>query len=122
MSKIAVSLLVAALLISCRGPEMWIPQGSPRAAVTIGHVQFLESPPQRAYALVGIITPPAGQYETEAEAVNAMRKEAAKHGADAIYIESVAKEGGWRFGFGRWGGSGGTFSDVQYRAKAIAWK
>ena len=116
----AVALLTA--FSSCRGPEMWIPQGSPRAAVTTEHVQFLESSPQRPHVLVGIITPPAGQYETEAEAVNAMRKEAAKHGADAIYIESATKEGGWRFGFGQWGGSGGTFSEVQYRAKAIAWK
>ena len=72
--------------------------------------------------MVGIITPPTGQYETEAEVVNAMRKEAAKHGADAIYIESATKEGGWRFGFGGFRGSGGSFSDVEYRAKAIAWR
>ena len=60
--------------------------------------------------------------ETEAEAVKAMRKEAGKHGADAIYIESATKEGGWRFGFSRFGGEGGSFSDVQYRAKAIVWR
>ena len=62
------------------------------------------------------------EYETEAEAVKAMRKEAAKHGADAIFIESATKEGGWRFGFSRFGGEGGSFSDVQYRARAIVWK
>ena len=51
-----------------------------------------------------------------------MRKEAAKHGADAIFIESATKEGGWRVGFSRFGGEGGSFSDVQYRARAIVWK
>jgi len=51
-----------------------------------------------------------------------MRKEAAKHGADAIYIESATEQGGWRFGFGGGSGGGGTFSTVQYRAKAIVWK
>jgi hypothetical protein len=53
---------------------------------------------------------------------SAMRKEAAKHGADAIFIELGTKEGGWRFGFSRFGGEGGSFSDVQYRARAIVWK
>jgi hypothetical protein len=96
--------------------------GLARAAVTREHVQFLEEPPQRPYVVIGIITPESGKYETEAEAVKAMRKEAAKHGADAIYIESATQQGGWRFGFSRWGGSGGSFSDVQYRAKAIVWK
>jgi len=50
------------------------------------------------------------------------RHVAAEHGADAIYIESATKEGGWRFGFSRFGGEGGSFSDVQYRARAIVWK
>jgi len=122
MKILILGAAIALLLSSCGGPEMWIPQGSPRPAVTRDHVQFLESPPQRGYAVVGIITPPGGEYETEAEAVKAMCKEAAKHGADAIYIESATKEGGWRFGFSRWGGEGGSFSDIQYRAKAIVWK
>jgi hypothetical protein len=111
-----------ALVTSCRGPEMWIPEGNARAAVRREHVQFLESPPQRPYAVIGIITPKPGQYETEAQAVNAMRKEAAKHGADAIYFEWATLESGWHFGFGKWGGEGGTFSNVQYRAEAIVWK
>src|SRR5713101_10180884 len=94
--------------------EMWIPlTGSPKPAVTREHVQFLESPPQRAHVVIGIITPPSGKYETEAEAVKAMRREAAKHGADAIYVESQTQEGGWRFSFGGFGGpSGGRFSDL----------
>jgi hypothetical protein len=29
---------------------------------------------------------------------------------------------GWRFGCRRFGGEGGSFSDVQYRARAIVWK
>jgi hypothetical protein len=58
--------------------------------------------------VIGIITPPSRKYETPAEAVKAMRKEAAKHGADAVYIESQTRSGVWRFSWG--GGSGGTFT------------
>src|SRR5260370_41094364 len=114
------ALLIAALLLfaSCGGPELWIPQASSRPAVTREHVQYLEYPPQRPYVVVGIITPPSEKYETFAEAVKAMRKEAAKHGADAIYIESATESGGWRFSFGgpgSWGGgSGGSFKEVTF--------
>ena len=120
--KNVVFIIALALFTSCGGPEVWIPQGSAHAAVTREHVQFWDSPPQRPYLVIGIITPETGEYETEAEAVKAMRKEAAKYGADAIYIESATQQGGWRFGFSRFGGEGGSFSDVQYRAKAIVWK
>src|SRR5438094_10544627 len=122
MAKNAVLIAALVLFASCGGPEVWIPQASSRAAVTREHVQYLEQPPHRPYVVIGIITPPSGEYETLAEAVKGMRKEAAKHGADAIYIESATKEGGWRFGFSRFGGEGGSFSDVLYRAKAIVWK
>jgi len=116
-------IALVALFTSCGGPEMWIPQGSSRPAVAREHVQFLDSPPQRPYAVIGIITPPAGEYETEAEAVKAMRKEAAKHGADAVYIESQTESGGWRFSVGGFGRpSGGSFREVTFRAKAIVWK
>jgi len=70
--------------------------------------------------VIGIITPPSREYETLAEAVKAMRKEAAKHGADAVYIESQTGSGVWRFSWG--GGSGGTFREVTFRAKAIVWE
>jgi hypothetical protein len=119
-------VLTAALVsfVSCGGPEMWIPQGSSRPAVTREHVQFLDSPPQRPYTVIGIITPPSREYETLAEAVKAMRKEAAKHGADAVFIESQTSVG-WRSSFGSpagWGGgSGGSFREVTFRAKAIVW-
>src|SRR6266404_9114461 len=97
------------LFVSCGGPEVWIPQGNSRRAVTREHVQFLDSPPERPYTVIGIITPPSREYETLAEAVKAMRKEAAKHGADAVYIESQTGSGVWRFSWG--GGSGGTFRE-----------
>jgi hypothetical protein len=117
------ALVVAlAILTSCGGTETWIPLAPNRPAIVREQVQYLENPPQRPHIVIGIITPPSGEYETEAEAVKAMRKIAAKHGANAIYIESATKEGGWRFGFSRFGGEGGSFSDVQYRARAIVWK
>lgn len=122
--KILLRLFPALLLLAaCGGPEIWIPQGSPRVAVKGGHVQYLESLPSRAHTVIGIITPPTGEYETFAEAVKAMRKEAAKHGADAIYIESQTESGGWRFNVGGWGRpSGGSFKEQTFRAKAIVWK
>ena len=122
MLKNAAVILAFILLVSCGGTETWIPIAANRPAVSRVHVQYLENPPQRPHIVIGIITPPAGEYDTEAEAVKAMRKEAAKHGADAIFIESATKEGGWRFGFSRFGGEGGSFSDVQYRARAIVWR
>jgi hypothetical protein len=120
--KRSVLVVALAILTSCGGAETWIPLAPNRPAAMREQVQFLEYPPQKPHTVIGIITPPTGEYETEAEAVKAMRKEAAKHGADAIYIESATKEGGWRFGFSRFGGEGGSFSDVQYRAKAIVWR
>jgi hypothetical protein len=120
--KRSVLVVAFAILTSCGGTETWIPLAPNRPAIVREQVHFLEVPPQRPHIEIGIITPPAGEYETEAEAVKAMRKIAAKHGADAIYIESATKEGGWRFGFSRFGGEGGSFSDVQYRARAIVWK
>src|SRR4051812_2705825 len=93
---IALSLsVVAPLLFTACPAEVWIPVGGEqRAAVAKGNVQFLESAPTRPYRVIGIITPPAGEYETEAEAVKGMRKIAAKRGADAIYIESQTENGG----------------------------
>lgn len=114
--------LLSLLLVSCPS-ETWIPlTAGQQPAVTRDHVQFLDSPPTRPHEVIGIITPPAGQYETEAEAVKAMRAQAAKYGADAIYIESQSESGGWRFGSGFGGVSGGSFSELRFRAKAIVWK
>jgi hypothetical protein len=120
MAKATALVVTLAFLTSCGGPEVWIPQGNSRPAVTREHVQYLDSPPQRPYRVIGIITPPSREYETPAEAVKAMRKEAAKHGADAVYIESQTGSGVWRFSWG--GGSGGTFREVTFRAKAIVWE
>lgn len=50
--------------------------------------------PDKPYEVIGIITPPDDEYETEAEAVHAMRMEAAKHGADAVFIESQTQTSG----------------------------
>jgi hypothetical protein len=85
-------------------------------------VQFLEYPPTRPHKVIGIITPPTGEYETEAAAVKGMRRIAGKYGADAIYIESQSEVGGWHFGSGWGGASGGSFSEIRFRAKAIVWK
>jgi hypothetical protein len=37
-------------------------------------------------------------------------------------VESQSKSGGWRFGSGFGGVSGGSFSEMRFRAKAIVWK
>ena len=114
--------LFSFLFIGCPS-QIWIPlEQQPRAAVAKGNVQFLEYAPTRPHKVIGIITPPTGEYETEAAAVKAMRGIAAKYGADAIYIESQSEVGGWRFGTGWGGASGGSFSEIRFRAKAIVWK
>ncbi len=116
-------IIAIGVIASCKGPEIWIPQAGSRPAVAMAHVAYLESSPQRAHIVIGIITPPTGEYETFAEAVKAIRKEAAKRGADAIYIESQTESGGWRFSTGGFGGpSGGSIHEVTFRAKAIVWK
>ncbi len=115
-----LSLTLIALLFASCPAETWIPVGGiQRPAVAKGDVIFLDSPPTRPYEVIGIMTPPSGEYETEAAAVKAMRKEAAKYGADAIYIESQSEAGGWQFGTGFGGVSGGSFSELRFRAKAI---
>src|SRR5260370_25238643 len=81
------------LFVSCGGPEIWIPQASSRAAVTREHVQYLEQPPTRPYAVIGIITPPSGEYETLAEAVKRIRQKAAQNGGDGVFIESQTSRG-----------------------------
>ena len=123
MKRVFPLAFCAALLFTACPAEMWIPvQTVPRQPVPLEHVQYLEEMPSRPYDVVGIITPPVGEYETEAEAVHDMRKEAAKHGADAIYIESQSESGGWRFSGGFGGAKGGSFKETQYRAKAIVWE
>lgn len=113
---------VAIVLTGCPA-DMWIPiQTAPRQAVAFDHVAYLEEMPDRPFVVIGIITPPPGEYETEAEAVKAMRREAAKHGADAIFIESQSESSGWKFSAGRFGASGGSVKDMAFRAKAIAWR
>lgn len=102
---------------------MWIPiQTVPRQRVNVEHVQYLEAPPDKPYDVVGIITPPVDEYDTEAQAIKDMREVAAKHGADAIFVESQTESSGWRFSSGFGGAKGGTFKGVAYRAKAIVWR
>jgi hypothetical protein len=114
---------LALLILSACATEMWIPlETSPRQPVMLEQVAFLQEPPDKPYTVVGIITPPPGEYDTEAEAVKAIRRVAALHGASAVYIESQTTAEGWKFSASPWGASGGTDNDVIFRAKAIVWK
>lgn len=111
-------LLLPLFFVGCPSNDWISVAGIHRPAVAKGSVVYLDAPPKRPFELIGIITPPTGEYETEAEAVRAMLPLAAKHGADAIFIESQSESGGWQFS----GMSGGSFSDLHIRAKAIVWK
>ena len=123
MKCLSTSLVAAMILFGCSTVDMWIPiQATPRAPVAFEHVAYLDEMPTKPYDVLGIITPPSGEYETEAEAVKAMRREAAKHGADAIFIESQSESSGWKFSGGPLGASGGSVKDVAFRAKAIVWR
>jgi hypothetical protein len=122
MRSLYLLFAFAILLFSCSA-DMWIPiQAAPRTPVSFEHVVYLDEMPTKPYDVIGIITPPAGEYETEAEAVKAMRREAAKHGADAIFIESQTESSGWKFSGGPFGASGGSVKNVAFRAKAIVWR
>jgi hypothetical protein len=72
--------------------------------------------------VIGIITPPQGEYETEAEAVREMLAQADKHGADAIFIESQTEASGWKASGGFASIEAGSFKEKEFRAKAIVWK
>jgi len=118
----AIVLAVAVILSACPA-EMWIPiETAPRPAVSMQHVQYLLDPPTRPFTVIGILTPPTGEYDTEAQAVKALREEAAEHGADAIFIESQTTSEGWRFSAGFGAASGGNFKETTIRAKAIVWR
>jgi hypothetical protein len=118
MKASPIFLALALFVISGCGDDYWIAvAGIHRPATTRGHAVFLEGPPKRPYDVIGIITPPQGEYETEAEAVREMLAQADKHGADAIFLESQTESGGWRWS----GTSGGSLSEKQFRAKAIVW-
>ena len=82
------------------------------------YVEYLEAPPgpDRPYTVIGIITPD-GQFETEAGAINYMRRVAAQHGADAIFLEPRSSSSDLSSDW--WVGD--TSVIVTYRAKAIAW-
>src|SRR5690349_21731082 len=97
-SRAAVLTCLASLILTACPSEEWIAvNGIQRAAVAKGQVVYLEYPPTRPHEVIGIITPRAGEYDTEAEAVKAMKAIAAKHGADAIYVESQSESGGWKW-------------------------
>lgn len=123
MKTAPVLLLVALVTLSSCRDDYWIPiAGIHRPAATRGHAIFLEAPPRRPFEVIGIITPPAGEYETEAEAVKEMLAQADKHGADAIFLESQSESSGWKVEGGFRSISGGSFSEWHFRAKAIVWK
>ena len=114
-----MGLLLVAIAFTACPADMWIPiQAAPRTPTAFDHVQFLDEPPSRPFTLIGIITPPKDEYETEAEAVKVIRKVAAKHGADAVFIESQTEGSGWSFH----GTKGGSITTMSIRAKAIAWQ
>jgi len=115
----AFAVIAVATLTACPA-DMWIPiETAPRPGVAVEHVQYLEALPTRPYHVIGILTPPEDEYDTEAELVKALRHEAAKHGADAIFIESESETQGWHFDAGMFGGKGGTTTTMKVRAKAI---
>ena len=114
MRRTLLACSVFFLFVACPA-EMWIPiQSVPRQRVDVEHVQYLEAAPDKPLDVIGIITPPVDEYDTEAQAINAMRQEAAKHGADAIFVESQTESSGWKFSSGFGGAKGGTFKGVAY--------
>ena len=80
-SPTAPIVCLASLMLTACPSEEWIAvNGIHLPAVARGQVVYLEYPPTRPHEVIGIITPPAGEYETAAEAVKDMLKIAAKYG------------------------------------------
>jgi len=94
-----------------------------RPAVPLEHVAYLDAAPtNRAFQVLGYVSPPAGMGRSWAGLINAVRACASVHGADAVFLDSEREFQGWGFGFIGQGGGGGSFRKLQVRAKAIAWE
>jgi hypothetical protein len=103
--------------------EVWTPlDAAARASRDADDVEHLEALPDKPYTVIGIITPLANAYGSDAKAVKAMRTEAARHGADAIFIETHPEAGGWHFSAQSFEGSDDCSGYVIFHAKAIAWQ
>jgi hypothetical protein len=108
-------------LVACAPLQMWVPIGdpAPRTAKAPGSVVLLErEPTDRSFEVIGLIVPPEDEFETYAAMINAARVEAAKRGADAMFIASETDKSGWGFS----GMSGGSVNTTAVRIKAIVWK
>ncbi len=132
---LGIALCVCLAILGCAGPrvggvrvaklnEWYIPTeaGLQRAAVPLEQVAFLDkSPENRAFQVIGLITPHPEAFKTFPEVVNAIRAAASLHGADAVFIDSQQVDKSWQFSFNQWGGGGGVRRQIYTKAKAIVW-
>jgi hypothetical protein len=83
-------LLVLVVITGCATSDnMFVPMdATKRAPTNAANVLLLEQLPDRPYITIGMITPPPDAFDSMAAALNAARREAAEHGADAIVVES----------------------------------
>lgn len=90
MNKI-VSLLIAVLLTGCaQGSRVTTgPAKYPRVAKE--SVQVLFSPPSRSYVEIGMAMAQGAQLATDATAIEEVRSQAAKLGADAVIIAGMQR-------------------------------
>lgn len=103
--QISIVATLVVLLSCVTADQMYVPMDTiTRAPKQAQFVVLLDgAPDDRPFRVIGVISPPVGEYESYAEIVNAARKVAAKNGADAIYLEH-------------------TTGITGFRAKAIVWK
>lgn len=116
--------LTLLLSLACTtGGSMFVPmESTPRAPKSLESVVLLEGEPKdRPFTVIGLVAPPEDEYESYGAMLNAARKSAAAHGADAIFVESVKTEQGWSVAVG-FGASGGSTTATALRAKAIVWQ
>ena len=88
---LALALTAALTTSACvTDREMYVPVDSAlRGPKDVRSVVLLDKEPDWPYTVIGIITPPPAEYDSMAEALNAARRTAARHGADAILVQSA---------------------------------
>jgi hypothetical protein len=134
--KLLIALCILVGVMSCNVPrvggvrvaklnEWYIPTepSLQRAAVPLDQVAYLDTTPtNRAFTVIGFVSPHPDAFKSYPEIVNAMRAAGSLHGADAVFIDSQSVNEGWKFSFNQWGGGGGKYRKIAMRAKVIVWE
>jgi hypothetical protein len=90
---ISISLILTALILTgCATGEATRTSTTQYAATSPESVQILLEKPSRKYEVIGYVSGKGAHLASQDAVFNSMKEEAAKIGADAIYIQDVHEE------------------------------